>query len=211
MAASGALQLTEGTVPGTPGAGILDLWATTLHIPACVDPTGAASVLTAEQWCIQTATQTATSGSGAQTWFPSNAVSTVAVAASTSYQFEGLLNLANGTTSHTTALLFNLVTATLTSIKYLAMFTPIAENTAGATPQVAVINQATSTVFTAASTVAAANIYIRGLMRVNAGGTIAPQFQWSANPTGTNQVLLNTFFRIWPIGTNTGASQGLWT
>lgn len=210
MAVSSALAFTEGTVPTTPGAGLLTAWASTLHIPMVVDPTGAQSVSTVEQWAIQTATQTATSGTGAQTWFPTNAVSTVAVGAGITYQFEGLLNLANGTTSHTTALLFA-GTATITSIKYLAMFTPIAENTAGGTPQVAVVNVATSTVVTAASVVAAANIWVRGFVRVNAAGTFIPQFQWSANPTGTNQVLLNTFFRIWPVGSNTAASVGLWT
>ncbi len=208
--ASASLLITEGTVPATPSAGVLASWASALHIPMIIDPNAAQSVNVAEQWCIQTATQTANSDANSQTWFPSNAVSIVAVNANTTYQFEGFLSLANGTTSHTTSLLFTLTTATLTSIKYGAFFIPIAENSPGA-PTFTTVNVATATVVGAASVVAAAQMYVRGFMRVGTGGTVQPRFQWSANPTGTNQVLLNSYFRIWPIGADTGASVGKWT
>ncbi len=211
MAVSAGIQLTEGTVPATPSAGILTSWAGSLHIPMIIDPNATQSVNLAEQWCIQTATQTANSDSNSQTWFPSNAVSTFAVNANTTYQFEGLLDLINGATSHTTSILFTLTTATMTSIKYLSMFNPLPDGGTAATPQFVVGNVATAVVVGAASTVLGSNTYIRGLMRVGTGGTVQPRFQWSANPTGTNQVAVNTFFRVWPIGADTGASVGKWT
>ncbi len=209
--ASGGIKLTEGVAPATPAAGVLTSWASALHIPMIIDPNAAQSVNVAEQWCIQTATQTTGSNTGPQTWFPSNAVSTVAVNANTTYQFEGLLDVATGATTHTTALLFALTTATLTSIKYFFCSTSVADNAVGATPQCGIVSVATATVINTTSTALGANHYIRGFMRVGTGGTIAPQFTWSQSPAGTQQVLVNTFFRIWPIGADTGASVGKWT
>lgn len=156
------------------------------------------------------ATQTATSSNAAQTWFPGGGATGITVAATTSYFFEGQLLLANGTTTHTTALLFALAGgASLTSIAYWADIASAVANTPTAASST-FVNVATATVINSTSTAAGAYIDVQGIVRVNAGGTFSPQFQWSANPTGTNQVLLNTWFRMRPIGSNTVLSVGNW-
>jgi hypothetical protein len=47
-------------------------------------------------------------------------------------------------------------------------------------------------------------------MRINAGGTVIPQFQFSAAPGGAPTIKAGTFFRCYPIGANTVAAAGPW-
>lgn len=157
-----------------------------------------------KQFLSLSATQTATSGSGAQTWFPGGGATTLSIMANITYEFEGILHLANGATTHTTALVFALAGgAAVSAFKYFFNIASVAENTAGVSALCGAVNQAASTVLNATSTGVGAHIYVRGWFRTTAAGTIAPQFNWSANPTGTNQVLANTFFSMWPIGSDT--------
>jgi hypothetical protein len=51
---------------------------------------------------------------------------------------------------------------------------------------------------------------IQGVIRINAGGTIIPQWQFSVDPTGTNQVEPNSFIRLQKVGSDTVASAGAW-
>lgn len=170
----------------------------------------ARQVVSCEQFLSLTATQTATSGTSAQTWFPGGGATGVTLAGSTSYFFEGQLHLANGTTTHTTSLAFA-GAATLTSIKYYFTIASITENAVGVSDVGGAISQAAATILNATSTAAGAHIWIRGIVRVNAGGTFIPQFKWDANPTGTNQVLLNTWFRVWPVGSSSVLNVGNWS
>ncbi|CAN7418751.1 hypothetical protein [Mesorhizobium sp. LjNodule214] len=48
-------------------------------------------------------------------------------------------------------------------------------------------------------------------MRINAAGTVIPQFQYSAAPGGAPTIKRNSFFRIKPMGLNTMVSQGPWS
>ena len=50
---------------------------------------------------------------------------------------------------------------------------------------------------------------IRGVMRINAGGTIIPQVSLSIANAAVVQA--GSFFRCWPVGTNTVASIGNWS
>ena len=170
----------------------------------------ARQVVSCEQFLSLTATQTATSSTAAQTWFPGGGATGVTLAGSTSYFFEGQLHLANGTTTHTTSLAFA-GAATLTSIKYYFTIASVAENAVGVSDVGGAISQAAATILNATSTAAGAHIWIRGIVRVNAGGTFIPQFKWDANPTGTNQVLLNTWFRVWPVGSSSVLNVGNWS
>lgn len=143
---------------------------------------------------------------------------TLTVAASTTYSFEAMYYLSNtGTTSHTWSTLFA-GTATFTSIAYLAMAytgtTSGATITAMSAAQVAV---ATAVAVTAASTSATefVTVWLRGVMRINAAGTLIPQLKASARPgaTGTPGVtiLAGSYFRAWPLGVDTVASVGNWS
>jgi len=127
----------------------------------------------------------------------------------TTYQFEALIYLSTGATSHTTA--FGLGgTTTYTSILYFSQLFSSAATTITTVSSNLEVTTNNATVLNAASTDATTKIVIRGQMRVNVGGTVIPQITFSAGPTGTCQVNTNTFFRIAPIGTGTVAAVGNW-
>lgn len=147
----------------------------------------------------------------AQPWFPT--AGAVAVAAATTYFFEGVLHLTRsaGTTSHTTSLLFG-GTATLTAIDYVARAKT--GDTAASAAENSVISQvATAIVVKGASTSATEVIAveIRGVVRINGAGTFIPQFQYSAAPGGTPTIERGTYFRMFPVGDNTVQTAGTWS
>lgn len=149
--------------------------------------------------------------SAAQPWFPS--AGAVALAAATSYFFEGELFLTRsaGAVSHTTGLLFG-GTATLISIDWMA------SAKVGDTNALAALSgfrglAATELVLKVASTSTTENsmFNINGIVRTNAAGTFIPQFKFSAAPGGAPQVKRGSFFRLWPIGDNNVVSAGTWS
>lgn len=146
----------------------------------------------------------------AQPWFPTSGG--VTVEALTTYFFEGQLftTRAAGATSHTTGILFG-GTASLTNIDFWG------EGKTGDTNALAASNgfwgnAASSLVLKAASTSATENsfFHVRGTVRINAAGTFIPQFIYSAAPGGAPTIKRGTYFRMWPIGSNTVVSQGTW-
>ena len=138
----------------------------------------------------------------------------ITLPAGTLYKFEGELILSRtaGTTSHTTGILFG-GTATITSIAYTTDVNT--NNTSLATLAAATTNRvgvATLNTLTAANTSATEQIQIRvkGTVRINAGGTFIPQFQYSAAPGGAPTIGIGTFFELIPLGANTDVSAGNW-
>lgn len=144
----------------------------------------------------------------AQPWFPTTGA--VAVAGSTTYRMRGLLSLTHGATTHTTGLSFG-GTASLTSIRYLARTVRAAANTLASTFAGIDIIVATNTVVDVTGTQAATVVEIDGIVRINAAGTLIPQYQFSANPTGTITTKKDSFFELRAIGDNTLASLGTWS
>lgn len=147
----------------------------------------------------------------AQPWFPT--AGAVTVAATTTYAFDGFLYLtrAAGSTSHTTSLLFG-GTATLTGIHYVAQ--AITGDTGANTALNATVgSSASANVVKAASTSTTEVIVLRvtGIVRINAAGTLIPQFQYSAAPGGAPTVKADSFFRLYPIGDNTVTTRGTWS
>ena len=149
--------------------------------------------------------------SSVQPWFPSTGA--VSLAALTTYFFDGIMHLSRtaGTTSHSTLLSFG-GTATLTRIRYLC--TP----KTGDTNVIATLNAIFGTVATAitvkaSSTSATENIIlaVKGHVAVNAAGTFIPQFNFSSAPGGQPTIQPGTFFRLWPVGSNTIDTVGTWT
>jgi hypothetical protein len=135
------------------------------------------------------------------------------LAASTTYEFEALywITRAAGTTSHTTAVLFG-GSATFTSLAYLAQVTNPTGNALLNVQQI-MGNAATALTLTAANTSATENLMIRlkGILRINAGGTLVPQFQYSAAPGGAPTLKANSFFKARKLGANDVATVGPWT
>jgi hypothetical protein len=170
---------------------------------------------------VLTADATAASSAAAQPWFPT--AGAVSVEADTTYYVDGVLNLSNGATTHTTGI--NMTgTATITSFSLRAKMTSGAINTtepsnsaAAATSLYTAFFQwlgttalSTNQILNATNTLLGAQIEINGIIRINAAGTLIPNFQWSANPTGTNLVLKNTYFRLFKMGSGSVVSKGTW-
>jgi hypothetical protein len=128
----------------------------------------------------------------AQPWFPSGPTATLEALAN--YEFEGVLMLTNGVTTHTTAMSFG-GTATLVSIGYTAECTSVAVGAVGVAPSVAFAAVATAIVLNPTSVATGTVIKVRGIVRVNVAGTFIPQFTFSAAP-GAGNVLANTLFRL---------------
>lgn len=143
----------------------------------------------------------------AQPWFPTNPA--LSVAALTTYEMYGLLMITHGATTHTTGLNFT-GTATLTSIDYFAQTNRSAANGLNAVYSGIEINVATNVVTDVTGTQVATYVEIRGILRVNAAGTLIPNFQFSANPTGTITIKRNTHFWLEPIGSNAVDMIGTW-
>lgn len=131
------------------------------------------------------------------------------LASTTTYFFEAYLSISTGSTTHTTAFGFG-GTATFTSILYNAELVSSAANAIATSISTVEVISANATVLNATSAAVTTRIRLKGVMRVNAGGTIIPQITFSAGPTGTCQTNTNSFFRIWPVGTNTVEAVGNW-
>jgi hypothetical protein len=179
-------------------------------------PAGAMTV--GEQFICLAANYAAADSASAQKVFNAPTNGALTVPASTAFFFEALYKISNtGTTSHTWSTLFG-GTATFTSIAYEVFArtgtTSGATITALSDLQVAV---ATAVAVTAASTSATefVTIFLRGIMRINAAGTVIPQIQASAQPglSGTPgvTVLAGSYFRCWSLGVDTVASAGNWS
>ncbi|HYT42448.1 MAG TPA: hypothetical protein VEP90_08885 [Methylomirabilota bacterium] len=168
-------------------------------------------VVDTEQFVTVGATPTALTNSisTAQNIFPSGST-VVSLGASTTYFFEGFFDIQTGATTHTTALALTASSA-VTSILYWAELWSTTAGTISTTaPSVLDVAVTTATVLNATSTAVNTMIRVKGVMRTNAATTITPTITFSAGPTGTCQVNTNSFFRIWPVGTNTVAAVGNW-
>lgn len=147
----------------------------------------------------------------AQPWFPT--AGAVAVAADTTYRMSGLLMLtrAAGATSHTTSLLFA-GTATLTSIGYKASV-KVGDVESNAADNATVARVATATVVKAASTATTETITVGvdGIVRVNAAGTLIPQFIYSAAPGGAPTIKANSYFCLDYLGSGSFTLSGTWS
>lgn len=160
---------------------------------ALVAASGALSLSDAHR--CPTANVAYTNNTSVQPWFAT--AGAAAVQAGATYLFEGLLLQTNGTSSHTVGLSFA-GTATLTSLTYFSMSSAGAANGAVTAQTTEMVTQASNTVVTAAITTAGTQIYVRGIVEVNAGGTFIPQFTFSAAP-GAGNVLANSFFSLSPV------------
>jgi hypothetical protein len=203
------LKQTAGTLTTTPEAGALEYDGAVHH-----------SSFAASQRGISPSMQIVTVAPGAKTSLTNNITTAqnifasandgLTVVGATTYRFRARIALNTGNTSHTTAFGIGLVTATLTSINYTSTATSSAADTLAAAQIRRVVSNASAAVLTAASTAVQTEILLEGIMRVNAAGSIFPQITFSAGPTGTCEVDVDSFFELWPIGSNTVVSEGPW-
>ena len=178
-------------------------------------PTTKRGVSPALHFLTLSANQSGSNSSSAQTWFPGGGSTSLTVAASTTYAFEGMFASARtaGTTSHSISFLFG-GTATVTSIAYILEGVQSLGGFFGAaSATMALVQVATSTGLWTATTSANEHVIIRmrGIVRINASGTFIPQFLYNAAPGGTPTIQANTYFKMWALGASSVLNVGNWS
>ena len=149
-----------------------------------------------------------TSATGVQAIFATPTTGALTLAGSTTYLVEGWVSLVQGTTTtRTTAFGFG-GTATFTSIGFIT--TCVTSTGAQAAPTMAYFTAAAGGVMNATATTGGVSFWVRGVIRVNASGTIIPQITFSAAPGGTNTISANSYMKFTPIGSNTVTAVGAW-
>jgi len=142
----------------------------------------------------------------------------VTLVGSTIYQFEGFFPLSKsaGVTSHTISLLFG-GTATINNIAYSIYSQTDTVSWLGIPPSgtatYGLIQAATATVITGAQTAAAQfrTTFIKGIVSINAGGTLIPQYSLSAAPGGAYTTAIGSYFKISPLAVSgSNVSIGNW-
>jgi hypothetical protein len=207
------LTFQSGTNLTTATAGVMEYDGV---IPMFTHAASERGVLSTEQWICNTATVTLLNQTAAQPIFQSPTNGRVTVAGSTTYQFECAFDL---TAMSATSGSFGFAiggTATLNSIKWRSMAskstvvgTVFKMETVNGVGYLISTSAAVTQINPANNTTTTGNAEIRGLIRVNAGGTIIPQV--SLTTAATAIVGVNSYFRLWPVGSNTAVSLGNWS
>ena len=125
---------------------------------------------------------------------------------------EGQYILNTGATTHTTALAFAAGgSLAVGSLEYFSQLWSAAANTIATASSTTHVSGVASKVINATSTAVYTLIYFSGVLRVTTGGTIIPQINFSANPTGTNLMKAGSYIKFAPIGSNTAQTIGNWS
>lgn len=206
-------NLVAGTNLTTPAVGATEFDGTCFYDTAVAL---SRQVRDTEQYCVLVADYTATDTATAQKAFNASTNGALTLVSGTTYAFEEVIYLTNtGTTSHTWSILFA-GTASFTRIAYEADAYTATSNALTALSSI-FATVATAIAVTAASTSATENVQIRvrGIMTINAGGTVIPQIKASAQPgaSGTPGVTVKagSYFRCWPLGAAANANVGNWS
>jgi hypothetical protein len=130
------------------------------------------------------------------------------LAASTAYFFEGLYYITKTTNSVSVAMAFAAGgSLTVTSILYTVFGANVAADTTGTTVQITFVDTIASTIVNAAATTANM-LRFEGIIRVNVGGTLTPQINFSGTAAGSPTMQVNSYIRFTPLGTNTANILG---
>lgn len=182
---------------------------TTQGTPSPLTRAGTApGLLSSDMYAIVQSDFTLAAASGVQTAFPST-IDVWTLEASTTYEFWGNYMVTTGGTSHSMAMAFLAGgSLTFTSINYIVVAWKGTVNTTATAQNTTWVSQAASTVITAANATAGSQVMFKGIMRINAGGTVTPQINFSANPTGTNLMKVDSYIAFRPLGSNTVEKVG---
>jgi hypothetical protein len=160
-----------------------------------------------EHFICLTAAYTLTSQTGAQKMFNATTNGALTVAASTTYFFECDFNISNmSATSGSFGFAFG-GTATITSQGWKAVATK--STLTAATNPTMTYNTIANITLTSANTTTTGAALIRGIIRINAGGTLIPQI--SLGVANAAIMGVNSYFRIWPVGSNVVTNLGAWS
>jgi hypothetical protein len=204
--ASSGFHRPTGVLTTTPVAGDEEYDGVVLYDVAIGSERG---VRNSEQFItMQGGTFTLTSQTAAQKIFNNPTNGQLTVGAARSYQFEGAVTLsAMSATSGAFGFAIG-GTATLTFISWMSDGSKAALATAGAAQSTYNVTAANTAIVTA-TTNTVGWFYVRGLIRINAAGTIIPQV--SLGIAAAAVVGQDSWFRLWPIGSNIVRQVGNWS
>jgi hypothetical protein len=124
----------------------------------------------------------------------------VTVKATTVYRFNLRYSALTGATATTLSFLFSASgTATFATVAYTSYAIDAAAGTAAA-PAMNTGAAATAVVVGASGTGVVKRISIEGEFETTAGGTVIPQIKFSADPTGTCQTQVGSYFELYEVG-----------
>ena len=192
------------TINGTPVLGSGDI-----AVGGGSSPTG---VLDDLQFSILQSDGTLNAASGVQTWCGTNKTGqdVFTLAANTTYKVRGQLIVNTGATTHTTALAWALSGATITDFQYLVALWSAAANAIATVQSTVHVTGVASKVLNATSTAVYTIISFEGVLVSANAGTITPQINFSANPTGTNLMKRGSWISLSRLGINTVTVSGGW-
>jgi len=206
------ITLTAGTNLTVPVAGSME------YDGNCFYETPVASnraVVATEHFVVLASDYTFSSATGAQKCFNATPNGALTLPSNTAYFFEALYIITNnGTNSHTWSSSFG-GTATFTQFTYSVMGRTDSSSTpSGSNMQMGdAVNTAGAIVMNSTGQTSAtenAMFVLKGMFRVNAGGTLIPQISSSA-VTSTPAMKAGSYFRCWPIGVGNVATVGNWS
>lgn len=142
-----------------------------------------------------------------QPWFPTAGAGSIAIG---TYRMEGLLAMTHGGTTHTTGLSFG-GTAGIANIDYMATCLRATDGAIGTGYSAIRIGTVSNTVLEATSTATGTLIRVEGLVRVNAAGTIIPQFTHSAATGTAPTIKRNSYIRFTGLGDASFTTLGTWS
>jgi hypothetical protein len=200
-------EFTSGSLLTTAEAGAMEFVAPVLYASPA---NSCRASWPATMWASNTADFTMGNVATAQPWLAAANDTLTLPGGNATYFFEMLYAVeAMGATTRTTGMLFG-GTATISAIRYKALIQTGAANALGTTQSTKMCAAATIQILNATATTAAEYITASGIIRVTTTGTLIPQIQWSANPTGTILCKAGSYFRIWAAGTDSAAAVGNW-
>jgi len=179
------LQFVAGDLLTTATAGTVEFDTTSLYFTPLANQRG---VVPSTQFVVTSSSNTLTQSTSAQPVFD-NVVANgqIRLSASTTYFFEGL---------------------------YLINNTASAPNAGATTISRAASSSVTATQITPAGTTTAneyISVALRGTIRTNSAGNVAPLIQYNTNaPGGVSTVLTNSYIKFTPVGTSAVTSVGNW-
>lgn len=149
---------------------------------------------------------------GVQTWCGTNKTGqdVFTLEANTTYLVRGMWIVNTGATTHTTAMAWALSGATVTYFEYQVLLWGAAANAVATAQSTVHVSGVASKVLNATSTTVYTNIQFNGLLVTANAGTVTPQINFSANPTGTNLMKRGSWVSFSKLGANTVTVLGGW-
>lgn len=192
----GSLEYDGKTFYGTPTANSRGVWVT-------------------EHFICRTATRTLANNTSLQSIFAGSTGATngaLTVSAATTYFFEASINMSSmsGTSGNIGFSIVGAGTATFTSAAWHAIgLDATAQTTAAAVGGIwSSASAQTGNIVTAAAGTAV-SVLIKGVFRINAAGTIIPSVQQTNAAAAV--IGVNTWFKCYPVGSNTAIVVGNWS